>query len=134
MRLRDRERALRFSVVGASGVVVNSFFLWFFTEVAEINYRLSSPMAVELSILSNFLLNNLWTFRDASDTMSLRTRLLRFHLTAAGGFVINYTVLVGLTELLGWHYLVSNLFGILGGFAWNYTLNVKWTWRARPTA
>jgi dolichol-phosphate mannosyltransferase len=56
---------------------------------------------------------------------------LRFHITAAGGFAINWIVLVALTELVGLYYLLSNLAGILAGFLWNYTLNVKWTWRSR---
>lgn len=130
MRVRDQGRAVRFAVVGASGVVVNTFFLWLFTEVAQIYYLVSSPMAVELSILWNFLLNNAWTFGDATRPVSVPMRLLRFHVTAAGGFVINYLFLVGLTEFFDLYYLLSNLVGILAGFLWNYTVNVKWTWRA----
>ena len=134
MRVGDRKRAVRFAIVGGSGVVVNTFFLWLFTEVLRIHYMASSPMAVELSILWNFLLNNAWTFRDAARPVSVPTRLLRFHLTAAGGFAINYLFLVGLTELLDLYYLLSNLVGILAGFLWNYTVNVKWTWRpTRPS-
>ncbi len=45
--------------------------------------------------------------------------------------MINWVVLVGLTEWAGVYYLLSNLAGILAGFLWNYTLNVKWTWRQR---
>ena len=60
-------RVLKFGVVGVSGVGVNTFFLWFFTEIAEIHYLVSSPLAVELAVISNFLLNNAWTFRDSSD-------------------------------------------------------------------
>ena len=54
--------------------------------------------------------------------------MLKFHVTVAGGFAINYLFLVGLTELFGVYYLVSNLVGILAGFLWNYAVNVKWTW------
>lgn len=129
MRLIDKRRMIRFAAVGLSGVGVNMFFLWFFTEVGRIHYMISSPMAVEISIVSNFLLNDAWTFRDAPNRSRFAVRLLRFHLTAAGGFVLNYTVLVGLTELAGVYYLLSNLAGIVAGMAWNYTVNVKWTWR-----
>ena len=129
MRLADPSRLLKFGVVGVSGVGVNSFFLWFFTEVAGVHYMVSSPLAVELAVLSNFLLNNYWTFVESGTRSSLLARLLKFHVTAAGGFAINYAFLVGLTELMGLHYLISNLVGILAGFLWNYALNVKWTWR-----
>jgi dolichol-phosphate mannosyltransferase len=129
VRLVDPRRMFKFAVVGGSGVVVNTFFLWFFTEIGNIYYLISSPLAVELSIVSNFLLNNFWTFRDASDRASFWSRMFKFHVTAAGGFVINYTFLVGLTELFCVYYLLSNLIGILAGFLWNYAVNVKWTWR-----
>jgi dolichol-phosphate mannosyltransferase len=132
VRLRDPSRIFKFAVVGTSGVGVNTFFLWFFTAVAGIDYRISSPMAVELAVLSNFLLNNYWTFRDAADRSHVLVRMFRFHVTAAGGFVVNYTFLVGLTELAGIYYLVSNLVGILAGFLWNYVVNVKWTWKPTP--
>ena len=120
---------IRFGAVGLSGVGVNMFFLWFFTEVGGIHYMISSPLAVEISIVSNFLLNDAWTFRDAPSRARFSVRLMRFHLTALGGFVLNYAVLIGLTELAGVYYLLSNLAGIVAGMAWNYTVNVKWTWR-----
>jgi dolichol-phosphate mannosyltransferase len=131
-RLADPQRLLRFGLVGLSGVAVNTFFLWSFTELGHLHYLISSPLAVELSILSNFTLNDLWTFRDRRGRLGLEARLGRFHLTAAGGFVINYALLWSLTEFRGVHYLLSNLVGILGGFVWNYCVNVLWTWRTPP--
>ena len=128
VRLTDTGRIVKFAAVGISGIGVNTFFLWSFTEIAKIHYMISSPMAVELAILSNFFLNNYWTFGDSTNRSSLPTRMVKFHVTAAGGFVINYSFLVGLTELAGLYYLLSNLVGILAGFLWNYTVNVKWTW------
>jgi dolichol-phosphate mannosyltransferase len=129
LRLADPGRILKFGIVGISGVGVNTFFLWFFTEVGNLYYLLSSPLAVEISIVSNFLLNNYWTFRESNDDTSLWTRMRRFHITAAGGFAINYAILWSVTEFLNVHYLLSNLLGILAAFLWNYAVNVKWTWR-----
>ena len=57
-------RFLRFGLVGASGVVVNMAALIFLTEKLKINYAVSSLAAIELSILSNFALNNAWTWAD----------------------------------------------------------------------
>jgi dolichol-phosphate mannosyltransferase len=119
---------LRFGAVGISGVGVNTFFLWFFTEVVGFYYLVSSPIAVWLSILSNFTLNNLWTFADRARDVPLGVRLVKFHVAAAGGFVINFLFLWGLTSA-GLYYLLSNLVGILAAFLWNYTVNVKWTFR-----
>jgi len=129
VRLIDLRRMTKFGVVGMSGVVVNTFFLWLFTEIGRLYYLLSSPLAVEISIVSNFLLNNYWTFSDSSDRAGFWARMRKFHVTAAGGFVINYVLLWSVTEFLSVHYLLSNLVGILAAFFWNYCVNVKWTWR-----
>lgn len=129
MRLRDPRRLFKFAVVGTSGVVVNMFFFWCFVRGVGVDYRIASPFAVELSILSNFLLNNAWTFRDAVKTSPLATRLLRFHVAAAGGFLINYLVLIGLVEFFDLREELANLIGIAVAFLWNYAFNVKWTWR-----
>jgi dolichol-phosphate mannosyltransferase len=131
-RLRDSGQLLKFGLVGCSGIFVNMFFLWFFTERIHFHYMISSPIAVELSIVWNFLLNNAWTFRDSTNPATFLTKMLKFHLTAFGGFAINYIVLVGLTELVGLYYLLSNLAGIAVAFAWNYAVNVSWTWRHAP--
>ena len=119
-------------MVGVSGVGVNTFFLWFFTTIGKLHYMASSPLAVEIAVISNFLFNNFWTFRGTNSRASFFTRALRFHITSAAGFVINYTFLVGLTELTGTYYLLSNLAGILAAFLWNYLVNVKWTWAEPP--
>jgi len=50
-----------------------------------------------------------------------------------GAFAITLTALFVLKELAGVHYLIANLLGIGLGFFWNFTFNVLWTWRARPT-
>ena len=105
------------------------FFLWLFFRVVGIDYRIASPIAVELSILSNFLLNNAWTFRDTLRTSPLGTRIARFHIAAAGGFVINWVVLVSLVEFFDRMVELANLVGIAAAFLWNYAFNVKWTWR-----
>ena len=127
--MRDLPRVLKFGVVGGSGLVVDTFFLWFFTEIAGLYYLVSSPLATELSIVSNFVLNNFWTFRRSSDRSGLFPRMLKFHVTSVAGFVIKFTILIVLTRLAGLHYLISNLVGVLVAFAWNYTINVYWTWR-----
>ena len=68
-------------------------------------------------------------FRFVQDRSGFWTRMRKFHITAAGGFVINYALLWSVTEFLCLHYLLSNLVGIMAAFLWNYCVNVKWTWR-----
>src|SRR5687767_6577737 len=56
-------RPLRFGLVGLSGVVVNTAALWGLARGAGLPVLLASVLATEMAILSNFLLNDRWTFR-----------------------------------------------------------------------
>jgi dolichol-phosphate mannosyltransferase len=128
-------RFLRFSIVGLSGVFVNQGALQLLTDVGNIYYVYSSVLAVEMAIISNFLLNDLWTFRDRSllrpAFMDRVNRFLKFNLICAFGGVLNTSILWGLTDLAGFHYLISNLFGMGVSALWNYGINSNITWESQ---
>jgi dolichol-phosphate mannosyltransferase len=123
-------RFLKFGVVGASGVVVNMGGLYVFKEFVGIPYFIASLIAIELSILSNFTINLLWTWRDRSGEGSVGMKLFRYHVGAgATAFLGNYLILIALTEFFGMHYMISNLIGIAVGTLANYIINDLWTFR-----
>lgn len=124
-------KMIKFGLVGLSGIVVNMGLLYLLTEYAGIYYLISAVVAIELSILNNFILNDFWTFssRRLIHRYSWIKRLFAFHIIAAGGLLINLGVLYLLTEYAGIYYLVANLAGILVAFLWNYFLNRHLTWK-----
>jgi dolichol-phosphate mannosyltransferase len=127
----EEEKVLQFGLVGASGIVVNMVVLYGLTTYLGIFYLISSIFAIELSIISNFLLNDYWTFsKDKVHRLSNTWhRLGVFHLVSLGGLLINMGVLFILTEFLGIYYLVSNFIGILVAFSWNFIINRHTTWK-----
>jgi dolichol-phosphate mannosyltransferase len=122
-------RILKFATVGLSGVGVNMGMLFLLTEYLHIPYLISSILAIEISILSNFFLNDIWTWRDRIKKKYLH-RLIQYHISVGvTAIFINWLILLILTEFFGLYYLISNLIGIaLGTFA-NYILNDIWTFR-----
>lgn len=126
-------RFLRYCIVGFSGIFVNEGALTFFTEVSNLYYVYSSCLSVELAIISNFILNDFFTFRDISNHQpGLSRRLMRFvkfNLICAIGAILNVVALWALTDLARIHYLLSNLVGIGISTLWNYGLNSNITWR-----
>jgi len=125
-------RFLKFGIVGASGVVVNMGGLYLLKEFAGIPYFVASLIAIELSILSNFTINLLWTWKDRSGEGSLAAKIVRYHVGAGATAVLgNYVILIALTELVGMHYMISNLIGIAVGTLANYVINDLWTFRKR---
>lgn len=144
---------LKFLVVGTIGYFVNQFFLflfydtpaaWFlpetdtqakvlFVTVGDVRLLIASIVAVEISIISNFLFHDHWTFRDRLKK-PLPIRFGQFNLTSFGSPVISVATINILTPNFGIHYLISNSIGIALGMSWNWLWNAQFIWRARGQA
>ncbi|KUO41189.1 MAG: hypothetical protein AVW06_01660 [Hadesarchaea archaeon DG-33-1] len=128
----ETKRFLKFCLVGLSGVGVNLGLLWSLTEFLGLFYLLSAVVSVEASILSNFILNEFWTFSDRVNNRSakpLLSRMIKFNGISVAGLAINIVILGVLTEFAGLYYIISELFAIGGATLWNYFANVAFTWR-----
>jgi dolichol-phosphate mannosyltransferase len=124
-------RFLKFCLVGGSGVLVNMGLLWLLTEFAGFPYLVSAAVSIESSIISNFVLNNYFTFGDRrlAGARIFLERLLKFNVVSLFGLGINLGVLYLFTDVFGLYYLLSNLCGIAVAMLWNYLVNTLWTWR-----
>ncbi len=120
---------MKFAVVGGSGVLVNMGCFFVFTRYVGIRIEIASPMAIEISILTNFFLNNAWTFRKRDTRVGFGGRILRYHLVTAVAGLVNYLTLLLLANVFGIHDLIANLIGIILGTFINFFLNSLWTWR-----
>jgi dolichol-phosphate mannosyltransferase len=130
-RKGETTRLIKFVAVGVSGIIVNQGILWLLTEFGGLPYYISSLFAIEASIISNFTVNDYFTFSDrrTGKTKSFFSRLLKFNITCVAGAAIQYGILVLLTSVVGINYLISNLIGIIVAFIWNYSLSLVWTWK-----
>jgi len=117
---------IKFGVVGAIGVVVNEALLLAFLQ-SGFGLLYASTAAIEISILSNFLMNDLWTFRDRRSG-HFAVRLAKFNLLMLAGLVVNAAVLDAGTIYFGIHPAISNLIGIGAAFFLRYALSVRYAW------
>jgi dolichol-phosphate mannosyltransferase len=117
---------LKFAVVGGVGIVVNEGLL-IALQRTGMYYLLAGAIAIEISILSNFALNDFWTFRDRRSGKMV-TRLTRFNFLMLAGLAVNLAVLDLGTSYLGLASTVSNLIGIAVAFVLRYALSVKYAW------
>jgi len=137
MELKNKElitRFIKFGIVGGSGIIVNSAILWLCHDVLGMIIPVASVFSVGISILTNFLLNDLWTWNNSSEKLhDFFQRMMRYYISASFGAAINYVVLVVLTEFFGIFYLISNLIGILGGTVSNFLFSELWVFKAKKT-
>jgi putative flippase GtrA len=112
-------RFAKFATVGGTGVLVNLALLYLLVDVSGWNVLLAAALSIEVSTLSNFLLNRAWTWRDRDRSW---WSLLRYHVVTAVGAGVQWLVLLAGT-LLGFHYAVSSLAGVAAATAWNFLGN-----------
>lgn len=119
---------IRFAIVGAIGTVVNLAVLWVLRYGLGVMHEISSSIAIEVSLLNNFALNDLWTFRRKRRKGFIQS-VLRYHATNLAGILTQFAVSVSLYRLIGMESLAAQLVGILAGFIVNYMLSKRMVWR-----
>ena len=125
-------KLIRFAFVGASGAVINLLILWILTNFGHLFYLLSALIAIEISILWNFVFNTKLTFNYKFENMSFfLDSAIKYHMTSFVGILINLSVLLSLTELLNINYIISEIIAILLAFGVNYILSINYIWREK---
>lgn len=127
----EKGLVLKYAIVSVIGIFVNYFFLFLLHELFRIYYIYSAAIAIEISIISNFIFNNFWTFRDRKSKESIFLKFLKFNLICLGGLLINILILRFLKEGFNFNLYFAEFFGILGGFLWNFSLSNIWAWRKK---
>jgi putative flippase GtrA len=138
-----RARLARFAAVGGSGVLVNLAVLHLLADLLRVPEVLASALAVEVSVLSNFALNDAFTFRDRRGAAGMLERLARYHAVSLLGFatqVGTFALLalaarhaLGRTEL-GMLRYPAQLAGVAVAFAWNYSASARFAWSGAARA
>ena len=129
LRLTSHRTFIKFCVTGLSGVIVNLGAFQLLTEIGVHRY-LASPIAIELSIISNFLINNFWTFADRDLAGAKRIRGLKFNVVSLLSLAVSYGTFLLLSLLVPraapvW---LQGL-AIVPAVLVNYFLNSYWTFR-----
>lgn len=124
----ELEKMLKFGIVGGSGIFVNMGLLYLLYEVTTTPLYIASPIAIEASVISNFFLNDMWTFKK-SMKKSFFDRIFSFHYISFIGMLINILVLLILTDAFSVYYVFANIVGIFLAFIWNFFANRSLTWK-----
>ena len=127
-------RFWKFALVGASGVVVNMFTLITLVEYFGANPTVAWMVAVGLSILSNFLFNNAFTWRDVRHSSRIHF-LLRGALAypvaiiALGANFAVYYPLIKYVSADFPYYAIAAFLGIIAGTSANFVLSSRFVFR-----
>lgn len=132
IRLERSQRFVKYATVGFISYAITAIFM-------ELFYRLgltpgvASSAASEISIIFNFIVNNLWTFKDKKITSfkQVPVKFIQFNFTSLGAVILQGLVVGGLALLFGdkWRqiYLIFAVGFVVVPF--NYTMYNVFIWK-----
>ena len=126
---RNTKDFIKYSLVGISGVFVNLGLYTLLTRYYEVSELLAPLISIETALISNFILNNFWTFGKRTTHSRIRVKFLKFHLASGFSALINYSVFLALFLVFQLHDILANLIGIALAAIVNYLINSNWTWK-----
>jgi putative flippase GtrA len=122
------QRAARFALVGALGIVVQLLILEVLTALG-CHYLWATVLAVEAAVLNNFTWHQKFTWLERGDPSlaQARVRMLRFHLSNGVISIFGSLLLMRwLVGQLGVRMLVANLLTIAACSVGNFLASDRW--------
>src|SRR3954449_2650730 len=124
-------RFLLFALVGSLGVLVHFAALYTALEAFEFSFPQAQACAAFCAMSSNFVLNNVFTYRDQRlRGFAILRGLLLFYLVCSVGLLANVGVAFSVydQEPIWW---LAGAAGALMGVVWNYAMSGLFVWRKR---
>ncbi len=117
----------RYMAVGASGATVHLGTLWFLVELIGLPVLVSTTTGFVAAVISNFILNRLWTFK--SPERNVRLQFVRFVIVSLWGMAINVSLMWVLVHVCRLPYLIGQVLTIGVVSVWNFLANTYWTFQ-----
>jgi putative flippase GtrA len=118
----------KFTVVGASGLLVNTLLLALFVDVAGLYYVGAAILATQGSTLWNFCLTERWVFAGREHERTRGRRAVLFFAMNNVALALRVPLLFGLTSVLGINYLVSNILSLVALTVVRFAVADVWIW------
>lgn len=155
VRLQEilEHRIFKFLVVGGVGTLIQLVMLQVFRAALPefsffviTNFILATFLSIETAIVSNFTLNNIWTFADRKLKVSqIPAKFVQFNLTSAGSILIQLLVATLGEKLFGLFTILTIpvinfpfdsgtlyvMIGIIIGLFWNFFAYNTFIWKQK---
>ena len=127
-------RFLLFAMIGGFGVLTHLATLWLAVYPFGIGFAVGQGIATMVAMTGNFLLNNLFTYRDRRlRGLALATGLLSFYAVCGLGAAANVGIASHLFDA-NHSWWLAGLGGAAIGAVWNYAMSSVFVWRSRAAA
>lgn len=123
---------IKYGIIGFSGLFISSMVIFLCKLFTSIPTEIIINISIEISILTNFFLNNYWTFKEIQlkGFKNIMRGLITFHAICLGGAIINQAIAL---KILSFNIdvYIANALGYFIAAIWNYIINVNITWKGK---
>ena len=121
-------RFLLFTAVGGLGVGIHLVILGVVYKVLDSEFLFAQVAATLITMAINFMLNNIFTYRDRRlEGLAFLRGLLSFYVVCSIGAIANFQFAEFLFEHK-FHWIVAGFSGAMVGAVWNYAMTSVFTW------
>lgn len=135
IRVEKSMRFFKVAVVGGVGAIIQ--FIIFNILRLQMSPEVATALAVEAAIVSNFIFNNLWSFKDKKiefKGLNIFSKFIQFNFFSLGSLIIQTVVMTVGIAMFGRSFIVENslvMLGILLGLFWNYFAYSRFIWKTK---
>ena len=123
-------RAISFGFVGATGILVHLIVVYFLLGITNLTFFQVLPIAGVSAASSNFLINNLLTFRNSRlEGIELIFGLMKYLLVSSIPLLANVGLTSSFYQFVTPNKFLSQIAGIIIVFIWNYAASSKFVWK-----
>ena len=110
---------IRYTFVGGFAFVIDFSLLWLLTDICHIHYLASASLSFIAGLVVNYFISTKWVF-DKSKVSNKKLEFLFFGLIGVVGLGLNDLFIWLLTDLGGFHYLMSKIIAVFLVYLWNF--------------
>ena len=132
IRVIELKQKIKFGIVGSIGFIINFSAMEVFYRAFNISPDNAVIIGAELAIISNFTLNNLWTFKERRIKRSKKIlgKFLQFNLASSGAIIIQKIVVwLGILSFGINFYRLYFIFAVGIGMFVNYYVYSRVIWK-----
>jgi dolichol-phosphate mannosyltransferase len=122
-------RLVLFVIVGFSGLLLHMLVLAIMLKILNLDFVFSQIVATSLAMISNFFVNNIFTYRDRRlHGMAMLKGLISFSIACSIGGAINVASSTFIFDR-GVYWPIAAIIGCVFGFLCNYIITALTTWK-----
>jgi len=138
LRYYELKRYIQLCLVGLVGMIVQ-LILFNLLRLIHIPAVLANLIGIEIAIISTFILNNIFTFKDYKMTREhgikhITKKFTQFNLCSIGSILIQTGLLALSIAIFGigfWRENITVFVGIIIGSIINYFIYSRWIWKVK---